>query len=62
MVLYRITLVPLEEELRYVDPTLFSPFYANDAAQLRLMMERETDQGYLPKPAKSLFYCRHPGG
>ena len=31
MVLYGITLVSLEEELRYVDPTLFSPFYADDA-------------------------------
>ena len=45
MVLYGITLVPLEEELRYMDPTLFSPFYADDAAQLRLLMEQETDLG-----------------
>ena len=32
MVLYRITLVPLAEELRDADPTLLSPFYADDAA------------------------------
>ena len=32
MVLYGITLVLLEEELRDVDPTLISPFYDDDAA------------------------------
>ena len=31
MVLYGIILVPLAEELRDADPTLLSPFYANDA-------------------------------
>ena len=32
IVLYRITLVPLAEDIRYDDPTLTSPFYVNDAA------------------------------
>ena len=31
MVLYGITLATLTEELRYADPTLLSPLYANDA-------------------------------
>ena len=32
MVLYGITLFPLAEELRAVDPGLLSPFYEDDAA------------------------------
>ena len=32
MVLYRITLIPLAEELRLADPGLLSPFYADDGA------------------------------
>ena len=32
MVLYRITLVPLAEELRTMDPGLLSVFYSDDAA------------------------------
>ena len=58
-VLYRITLFPLEEELRDADPTLLSPFYADDAAfdglerrsaaQLRILMERGPDWGYFPE-------------
>ena len=32
MVLCGITLVPLTEELRDADPTILSPFYADDAA------------------------------
>ena len=54
MVLFRITLVPLAEYLRDMDPTLLSPLYANDVAfdgsarrravQLRLLMEGDTDQ------------------
>ena len=31
MLLYRITLVPLAEELRVTDSGLLSPFYADDA-------------------------------
>ena len=55
MILYEIILVPLEEELRYKDPTILSPFYADDeafdgsarrsAAQLKLLMERGPGQG-----------------
>ena len=62
MVLYGITLVPLAEELRYADPTLLSPFYANDAefdgltrrsaSQLRLLMEWGPDRGCFTKLAK----------
>ena len=53
MVLYGITLVPLAKELRDADPTILSPFYANDivfnmsarrsAAQLHLLMDRGPD-------------------
>ena len=65
MVLYRIALVPLAEELRLADPGLLSPFYADDAAfdgserhsaqLLKMLMERGTDREYLPEPANSLF-------
>ena len=53
MVLYGITLVPLEEDLSDADPTLLSPFYADyadfdgsvrrNAAQLRLLMDQGPD-------------------
>ena len=71
MVLYRITLVPLPEELRAVDMGLLSPFYADDAAfdgsaqqsaqLLNLLMKRGADQEYFPEPAKSLFISDTPG-
>ena len=32
MLLYRITLVPMSEDLRKVDPGLLAPFYADDAS------------------------------
>ena len=70
MVLYRITLPPLPEELRYADPTLLSSFYAKDAAfdgmvrrrdeKLRLLMEQGLDRGYFPEPSKSLFIADKP--
>ena len=65
MVLYGITLVPLEEDLRDADTTLLSPFYSNDvaldgsvrqsAAQIKLLMARGPDRGYLTELAKSLL-------
>ena len=65
MVLYGITLVPLEEELMDTDTTLLSSLYTNyaafdgnaqrSAAQLRLLMDRGEVQGYLYELAKSLF-------
>ena len=65
MVLYRITLVSLAEELRAADPGLLSPFYADDAAfdgserksaqLLNLSMKRGPDQGHFPEMAKSIF-------
>ena len=71
MVLYRITLIPLAEELQAADPGLLSPFYANDAdfdgsegcsAQLlKLLMRRGPDRGYFPEPAKSIFILDTPG-
>ena len=71
IVLYRITLVPLAEELRAADSGLLSPFYADDAVFdrsarrsaniLKLLMERRPDPGYLPKPAKSPFISNVPG-
>ena len=70
MVLYRITLVPLAEKLRAVDPGLLSPFYADDsvfdgseqqiAQLLKLLMKRGPDRGYFPEPAKSLFILDIP--
>ena len=72
MVLNGITLVPLVEDLRYTDPTLLSPFYADDvefdeseiqsAAQLRLLMNWGPDRGYFPEPYKSLFVSDKPTG
>ena len=71
MVFYGITLVPLAEGLRVVDLGLILPFYTYDAAfdglvrrsaqLLKLLMKREPDRGYLPKPAKSLFISDTPG-
>ena len=70
MVLYGITLVPLGEDLRDADPTLFSPFYANDAAfdgltrrsaaQLLLLMDWGPDKGYFTERAMSLFIADNP--
>ena len=70
MVLYGITLVPLEEELWDVDTNLISTLYTDDAAfdgserrsasQLCLLMNEGTDQGYFPEPAKSLFIAKKP--
>ena len=70
MVLYGITLAPLEEDLRAADLGLFSSFYADDAAfdgsarhsgqLLKLLMKRGPDRGYLPEPAKSLFILDNP--
>ena len=65
MVLYRITLVPLADELCSVDTGLLSPFYVDDAAfngsarriaqLLKLLMSRGEAREYFPEPAKSLF-------
>ena len=65
MVLYRVILVPLAEELRAVDSGILSPSYGDDAEFdssarhsahiLKLLMKRGMDQGYLPKLAMSIF-------
>ena len=65
LVLYGITFVHLDEELRAADPGIISPFYADDASfngserrsaqLLKLLMERGTDLGYFPETAKYLF-------
>ena len=70
MVLCGITLVPLAEDPRYADPTLLSPFYANNAvfygserqsvAQLRLLMDQVQDWGYFSDPAKTLLIADNP--
>ena len=70
MVLYGITLVPLVEELRDVDTTLLSPFYAcflafdesvqSSASQLHLLMDRKTNWGYFLDMAKLLFIANNP--
>ena len=71
VVLYRITLAPLAEELRAADRGLFAPFNADDAAfnglsrqsaqLLNMLMKRGPDRGYLPDPAQSLFISDTPG-
>ena len=71
MVLYRITLVPLAQELRAVDPGLLFPFYPDDVAfdgsaqrstqLLKLLIRRVPDWGYFPEPDKSLFISDTPG-
>ena len=70
MVLYVNLLFPLMKELRDADPTLLSPFYANDAAfdvlarrsaaQLKLLTDRGPDQGYFLEPYKSLIIPNNP--
>ena len=65
MVLYGITPAPLSEELRNADTILLATFYAYDVvfdglarrstAQLKLLMDRGPDKGYLLDPEKSLF-------
>ena len=60
MVLYGITLIPLEEDLRSKDPGFLSPLYADNAAFdgsargsaqfLKLLMDGRPNLGYLPKP------------
>ena len=71
MVLYRITPVPLAEELRVADLGLLSPFYVDDvyfdslarrsAQLLKLLLKRGPYRGYFPEPAKSLFISDTPG-
>ena len=71
MVLYRITLIPLAEELRAADLGILSPFCADDVAfdgsarrraqLIMLLMKRGPDRVYLPGPAKSLFISDTPG-
>ena len=70
MVLYGITLAPLVEELRAVDPGLISLFYADDVAFdgsarrsaqiLNMLMKRGPDQGCLPEPDKLIFISDNP--
>ena len=70
MVLYRITLAPLAEELKAADLGLLSPFYADDAAfdgsaqrsaqLLKLLMKMGTERGYFPEEAKPLFILDTP--
>ena len=70
MVLYEITLVHLAKYLRASDLGFLSPFFADDAAfeglarqsaqLLELLMERGTDRGYFPEPAKSLYISDTP--
>ena len=71
MVLYGITLIPLAEELRAVDPGLLSLFYADYAAfdgsaglsaqLLKILMKRGPDRGFFTEPARSLFISDKPG-
>ena len=70
MVLCGITLAPLGEKLRAADSGILSPFCADDAAfdglarqsaqLLKLLIDREPEQGYLPELTKSLFISDTP--
>ena len=71
MVLYRITLVPLAEELREADSGILSLLCADDVAfdglarqsaqLLKMLMEKGVGQGYFFKPAKAIFISDTPG-
>ena len=71
MALYGITLVPLAEELRAIEPGILSLFYADNvvfhgwtrrsAQLLKLLMNRGRYRGYFPDSAKSLFILYTPG-
>ena len=67
MVLYKITLVPLSEELGTADPGLLSPFYVDDAAfdssaqRSAPLLKRRPDWGYFHEPDKFLFISDTPG-
>ena len=71
MILYRITLVLLAEELRAAYPGLLSLFYADDASfdgsarqiaqLLKWLMKRGMDRGNFPEPDNSLFILNTPG-
>ena len=71
MVLYGITLAPLDNKPRAADSGLLSSFYADDvvfdglaqkiAHLLKLLMGRGADQGYLPDQDKYLFISETPG-
>ena len=65
IVIYRITLIPLEEKIRATDPGRLTPFYTNDAAfgrlerggakLMKMLLEQGPDQGYFPGMVKYLF-------
>ena len=70
MVLYRITLFPLADELRAADSGLLSPLYVDDAAfdglarriahLFNLLMKRGPDWEYFPNPDNSPFILDTP--
>ena len=70
MVLYGITAITLVEELCTAAPDFLAPFYTDYAAfdrlvdssdrLMTLLLERGSERGYFPKPAKSLFVCYSP--
>ena len=71
VVLHRITLVPLEEDLRAADPGLLDPLYADvvsfkglarwSAQLLKLILWQGSDQGKFHNMEKSLFIENFPG-
>ena len=70
MVIYGITRITLEEELRAADLGILTTFYADEAAfdgsaqssaqLLKLILERGVDRGYFTKSANSLFIADSP--
>ena len=70
VVLYRITIFPLAEELWSYDPGLLTPFYTDNVVfgrlvrrgtqLLKLLMDRGPYQGYFSDPAKALFIADFP--
>ena len=70
LVFYGISLVPLADQLRAVDPGILSPFYADGGAfggsaqrsaqLLKLLMKMGPYRGYFPEPVKSIFISDTP--
>ena len=70
MVLYRINLVSLAEDIWYSDPGLLISFYVDNtefngskmrSVQLmKVLLEWGAAQGYFPEPTKFLFIADFP--
>ena len=70
MLLYGITIIPMDEELWDSYPTLLAPLCVDDTSfcgleiwsdiMVRLLLERGADWGYFPGLGKELFIADSP--